>query len=94
MAQASIALGDEYAQNSHLMCGPKASIFSYPVKHGEALNIIMMDFDHPEWKAEKWVVPTDRKELEGILKGWGKTAHAIIDVCLPPSEMYFSRGPS
>lgn len=80
MARASQVLGDEYAQNCQLLCGPKAAIFSYPVEHGDSLNVIMMDFDHPEWTAQSWIVPSDKNELKRILKGWNKTADGLIEV--------------
>lgn len=80
MAQATEVLGAEYAQNCMLLCGPKAAIFSYPVEHAESLNIIMMYFDHPEWTAPTWIVPSNKDELRTILKGWNKTAEGLTEL--------------
>lgn len=80
MTKAVEVLGKEYAENCHLLCGEKAASFSYPVEHGESMNIIMMDFDHPHWDASTWIVPSDKHELQRILKGWNKTAEGLIEV--------------
>ncbi|KAK4502566.1 hypothetical protein PRZ48_005992 [Zasmidium cellare] len=80
MPEAVRVLGKEYAENCHLLCGEKAAIFSYPVEHGESLNIIMMDFDHPHWDAPTWIVPSDKNELKRILKGWNKTAEGLVEL--------------
>jgi salicylate hydroxylase len=83
MDKATEVLGAEYAQNCYLLNGPKAGIFSYPVEHGDSLNIIMMYFDHPKWEADTWIVPSNKAELQRILHGWNKTAEGIIEVSYP-----------
>ncbi|KXT16614.1 hypothetical protein AC579_6674 [Pseudocercospora musae] len=80
MSRATEVLGADYAQNCQLLCGPKAAIFSYPVEHGDSLNVIMMYFDHPEWTSEKWIVSSDKNELKRILAGWYKTAERHIEL--------------
>lgn len=54
---------------------------SYPIDHGNILNVAIMDHEHKEWEHEKWIVPAKREELENLLEGFGESAHRLIDVC-------------
>jgi salicylate hydroxylase len=74
-------LGDEYAQNSMMLCGPGRALLSYPIEHGKLLNIVLMDYEQEQWEHEKWIVPKTRTDLDKTLDRWGPTAQKLIDVC-------------
>ena len=38
-------LGDEYAQNLMMVCGPGRAFLGCPIEHGKLLNIILMDYE-------------------------------------------------
>lgn len=84
MKRAIDVLGEEFAQNCHLQIGYKAATMSYPIEHGESVNVIMMDFDHPTWNAPTWIVPIEEKELRQVFKGWNKTTEGLIQVSSNP----------
>lgn len=45
MDRAVEKLGDEYAENSMMLCGPGRAFLSYPIEHGKLLNIFLMDYE-------------------------------------------------
>ena len=81
MDQAVEKLGSELAQNSIQLCGPGAAIMTYPIDHGETLNVALIDFKAKEWKHEKWIVPVNYKDMVKLFEGWGKPTEAICEVC-------------
>ncbi|CAF9908488.1 MAG: hypothetical protein HETSPECPRED_008093 [Heterodermia speciosa] len=42
-----------------------------------------MDFDHPVWEDEKWIVPTDWNIVSQRFEGWSSQAQAVIKVWAP-----------
>ena len=74
-------LGPEFAQNSIMLCGPGAAIMSYPIEHGELLNIVFMDHEVGDtWPHEKWIVPVKHEVLQNKIKGWWDPAQGMIEV--------------
>ncbi|KAL8796933.1 MAG: hypothetical protein Q9195_000704 [Heterodermia aff. obscurata] len=94
------ALGAEHAQNSTLICGPGRAIFTYPINRGALVNVAAMDFDHPIWEHEKWIVPTDWSIVSQRFEGWSSQAQAVIKVWSPfrsyilyPAHIYSNEPP-
>ena len=88
MDRAIETLGAEFAQNSMMLCGPGRSVLSYPIDHGELLNIVMLDYEVGLWEDKKWIVPTDINNLRDRFKGWGKPAQGMIEVSLSMALIY------
>ena len=73
-------LGAEFAQNCVILCGPDKAIMSYPIDHGEILNIVFMDFHHGEWKSDKAIIPADREVFKHFVDGWYEKAQGLDEV--------------
>ncbi|MCJ1403818.1 hypothetical protein MMC11_007041 [Xylographa trunciseda] len=84
MEHAIEKLGAESAQNCVMVCGPGAAVLSYPIEHGELLNIVIVDLEVEKWEHEKWIVPAKRESMERLLEGWGKHAQAMIELLDTP----------
>ena len=63
-----------------MLCGKNAAILSYPIDHGDTLNIVVMYYNQKKWEQEKWIVPATREELSRILDGWGKYKEPMLEV--------------
>lgn len=85
MDKAVEKVGAELASNCILLCGPGVAVMSYPIDHGETVNIILIEFDVEKWEHEKWIIPVKYKDIAGKLEGWGKPAQGICEVrqCVP-----------
>ena len=80
MGEAVEKLGPEHAQNSVSLLGPRACVLSYPIEHGQFLNVLAVDFDAEKWRHEKWTVPVKAQGLATWLEGWGAPAQNMIEV--------------
>ncbi|KAG8527116.1 uncharacterized protein KY384_008545 [Bacidia gigantensis] len=101
MDEAVEKLGDEYANNCYISCGPHRAIMSYPIEFGELLNVVVMDYKHENWEHEKWIVPADWNNLSELFEGWGPQSRGIIELLnkpdlslwalhdMPPTPTYF-----
>lgn len=85
MDKAIEKLGEEYAQNSMLLCGPGKSILSYPIDLGKILNVVVMDYEHQTWDSDKWIEPATHDELNHLFTGWGQKAHNLIELLDTPN---------
>ncbi len=62
----------------HLWLGRDAHLVHYPVKSGEAINIVVITTDR--WNAQGWSEPADRADLVPRLaaKNWAPQARALV----------------
>ncbi|KAL1800782.1 hypothetical protein ACET3X_001124 [Alternaria dauci] len=78
--EAKQALGVEMAMNSQLYCGYGGYIVTYPVEHGQFINMVAMPHDQSftsTWGQDDWTVPTSEDEIREKLKGF---CPPLIDV--------------
>jgi salicylate hydroxylase len=71
--EAKKALGAELALNSQLYCGYGGYIVTYPVEHGEFINMVAMPHDQSftsTWDQDEWTVPTNGDEIRDKFKDW------------------------
>jgi salicylate hydroxylase len=71
--EAKRALGTEMAMNSQLYCGYGGYIVTYPVEHGEFINMVAMPHDRSytsTWSQDDWTVPTSGDEVREKFKDW------------------------
>lgn len=81
MDKAVERVGAELAQNAIMLCGPRRAILSYPIEHGDLLNVVGMEYDLGDtWPHKEWIVPTKPEELKEKYKGWGEAAQGMTDV--------------
>ncbi|KAI9817900.1 MAG: hypothetical protein M1827_001019 [Pycnora praestabilis] len=80
MDTAVAKMGAEFAQNSMSICGPGKAFLSYPIDHGEISNIVLMDFEHPVWEHEKWIMPATYSQLAPSFVDWGRQAQGLLEL--------------
>lgn len=70
--EARNALGNDRALNSNLYCGYGAYVVTYPVEHGEFINMVAIPQDGPSvgWDQDDWTVPTSAEEIRERFKDW------------------------
>jgi salicylate hydroxylase len=71
--EAKQALGDDMALNSQLYCGYGGYVVTYPVEHGEFINMVAMPHDsvfNSTWLQNDWTVPTSFDEILEKFQGW------------------------
>jgi salicylate hydroxylase len=65
------ALGADLVLNGHIYCGYGGYIITYPIEHGELINMVAIPYDKNEtWDQDDWTVPTTRREIEDRFEGW------------------------
>ena len=80
MDKAVEKVGSELSSNSILLCGPGAAVMSYPIDHGETVNLILIDFDVEKWEHEKWIIPAKYEDMVKKVEGWGKPTRGLCEV--------------
>ncbi|EOA82938.1 hypothetical protein ACJQWK_04326 [Exserohilum turcicum] len=65
-------LGDERALNSQLYCGYGGYIITYPVEHGQFINMVALPQDEPTpgVNEDAWTVPTNADEIRKRFHDW------------------------
>lgn len=76
-ADAEAALGAEFVLNGHIYCGYSEYIITYPIEHGELVNMVAIPQDRDgrgvaEWKGDEWTVPGTKDEFLKRFEGWYK----------------------
>jgi salicylate hydroxylase len=70
-AAAVAALGENFALNGHIYCGYGAYIITYPIDHGELINMVAMSYDkNGTWEDADWTVPATKEEILNRYKGF------------------------
>jgi salicylate hydroxylase len=71
-AAAVAALGADRALNGHLYCGYGKYMITYPIEHGELINMVATPYDEGEWKWDhaEWTAPVTKEEILTRFKGW------------------------
>jgi salicylate hydroxylase len=73
-AAAEAALGTDLALNGHIYCGYGAYIITYPIDHGESVNIVAIPHDPGDapwtWEHDEWTVPVTKEDVLERFKGW------------------------
>ncbi|KAG9191732.1 salicylate hydroxylase [Alternaria panax] len=71
--EAKKALGAEMAMNSQLYCGYGGYIVTYPVEHGQFINMVAIPHDQSftsTWGQDDWTVPTNGDEIREKFRDW------------------------
>jgi salicylate hydroxylase len=70
-ADAIEALGADLVLNGHIYCGYGGYIITYPIEHGELINMVAIPFDKKEtWDQNEWTVPATGQEIEERFRCW------------------------
>jgi salicylate hydroxylase len=71
-AEAVEALGEDLVLNGHIYCGYEGYIITYPLEHGELINMVAIAYDSKKetWDQDDWTVPATTQEIRERFKGW------------------------
>jgi salicylate hydroxylase len=71
-AEAVKALGVDLVLNGHIYCGYGGYIITYPLEHGELINMVAIAYDdkNKTWDRSDWTVPATTQEIRERFKGW------------------------
>lgn len=72
-------LGEEWALNGQLYVGYGGYIITYPVEHGNFVNIAAVrQKGDLEWDEENWIIPSTKEDTLEDYKGWGASIIQLI----------------
>ncbi|RLN86432.1 hypothetical protein BBJ28_00024812 [Nothophytophthora sp. Chile5] len=79
MGKAAALLGDEMARNSQMYLGYHGHVLTFPVQHGDIMNVVAFA-SKDEWTDSNWVVNTTKDELTKDFDGFSKQVRDIISM--------------
>ena len=77
MDEAVGCLGETLAQNSQMYWGYHGHLLTFPVRHGEIMNVVAFT-SKESWDSEEWVVHAEKEDMYGDFEGWGKSVRSIL----------------
>jgi salicylate hydroxylase len=80
MPKAIEVLGEDMANTRTMYLGQNGHIITFPVAHGQIMNVVAFHHDFQNWEDEQLVVPTTRTEAQRDFADWGHNAKAIIEL--------------
>lgn len=84
MDKATSALGAENAQNAKLHMGQDGHVLTFPVSHGETMNVVCFKDNQNDWPSpEKLTLPTTKEAAKEDFAHFGPTVKHIIDLLEP-----------
>lgn len=79
MQQAIEAIGEERALNSCMHMGPGSHVLTFPVNHGEVLNIVAFHTNSEDWPDyNKLTRPAKREDALRDFEGYGPNVTALL----------------
>ena len=79
MPQARSALGDYLSGNSQMYLGPGGHILTYPIEHGQMMNVVAFVDKDDDWEHEQWVLKNKLAEMKQDFRGWGEPVQKILE---------------
>lgn len=75
------AIGDDLALNGQLYLGYDGYMITYPVEHGDLINIVALKTKKDmEWSKERWLIPASKEEMLSDLEGFeGKLVELVSE---------------
>ncbi|KAI9688537.1 MAG: hypothetical protein M1822_001486 [Bathelium mastoideum] len=87
MESAIKVLGSELAQNGQLYCGYGRYIITYPVEHGDLMNLVAVKRTATPWPLNTaWIAPATRDEMLRDFDGWNEKFLAILNTVETPEK--------
>jgi salicylate hydroxylase len=80
MDKAVELLGDEKARNRAMYMGRNGHVLTFPIQHGEVLNVVAFHKSNSEeWEGE-WVQNSTKEALFADFEGWGDNVLKLLSV--------------
>jgi salicylate hydroxylase len=89
MDEAREAIGDDLAMNSQMYLGKDGHVLTYPIDHGETMNVVA--FKNKEdglWEHDHWVLKKKGNDMRREFAQWGKPVRAVLEVSDNMSTTY------
>jgi len=84
MSRATTELGADLAQNAKMHTGTDGHVLTFPVNHGETMNVVAFFTSPNPWPSEsKLTLPSDKEHVLRDFAHFGATVHKIIDLLEP-----------
>jgi len=84
MQRAVEALGEDNAKNGKMHLGQDGHVLTFPVNHGETLNVVAFHTTDKPWPSETHLtLPSQKEHVYEDFKDFGPTVHKIIDMLEP-----------
>ena len=80
MEKAIGSIGHDLATTRTLYVGQDGHIITFPVSHGEIMNVVAFHHDEQDWGSDQLVLPTTREEARRDFAKWGHNVKAIIEL--------------
>ncbi|WVQ68032.1 uncharacterized protein L199_006238 [Kwoniella botswanensis] len=89
MKKAVEALGEDLAQNAKMHMGHNAHVLTFPVDHGETMNVVAFRTNSESWpSSEKLVLPSEKSHVKKDFEHFGPTVQKIIDILEPKLDCW------
>ncbi|RMD44869.1 hypothetical protein DV735_g312, partial [Chaetothyriales sp. CBS 134920] len=89
MEQAIKAIGPERAENACMHMGPGGHLLTFPVNHGQTLNIVAFHTTEEPWPdSTKLTRPATREEALRDFAGYGHNVRALLQMTKPDLDCW------
>ncbi|KAK5943263.1 hypothetical protein PMZ80_004270 [Knufia obscura] len=89
MEQAVKAIGEERARNSCMHMGPGGHVLTFPVNHGEILNIVAFKTNEDDWPDyQRLTRPAKREDALKDFEGYGPNVIALLKLTKPDLDCW------
>lgn len=89
MDKARDAIGDELAMNSQMYLGKDGHVLTYPIDHGETMNVVAFKNKADGlWEHDHWVLKRKGDDMRREFARWGTPVRAVLEVCDRASSIF------
>lgn len=89
MEQAVEAIGEERAKNACMHMGPGSHVLTFPVNHGQILNIVAFHTNHDDWPDySRLTRPAKREDALKDFAGYGPNVLALLKLTKPDLDVW------
>lgn len=89
MEKAVEAIGEERAKNSCMHMGPGGHVLTFPVKHGQILNIVAFHTSDEDWPDyQRLTRPAKREDALKDFSGYGPNVLALLKLTEPDLDVW------
>ncbi|GES63950.1 mannitol 1-phosphate dehydrogenase [Aspergillus terreus] len=75
----------EFADNSYMWCGDGGMVMTYPIDHGETLNVVGTRNNKGGWDGPPYARPVDEETVRNDFMGWGEIPSKVIQLLKQPT---------
>lgn len=81
MDKAREAIGDELAMNSQMYLGKDGHVLTYPIDHGETMNVVAFhNKNNGLWEHDQWVLKRKGEDMRRDFENWGTPVRTVLGV--------------